>query len=163
MANELRTFVLVNNNKVLSPALITVREYATWMEKYFDEYTCHLELYLNSKKNGGIVSEWHPGTKIGRFFDMQGFKKPELKSWYLPADSKALPQLIKHGFVTANDSRSGLLRLYTVQQIELYIKTAIDNSFSISDKILPPIQITMKPDEANRLVKPNIKAKRKLF
>lgn len=163
MANELRTFVLVSNNKVLSPALITVREYATWMEKYFDEYTCHLELYLNSKKNGGTVSEWHPGTKIGRFFDMQDFKKDELTSWYLPTDSKALPQLIKHGFATANDSRSGLLRLYTLPQIELYIKTAIDNSFTLGNKVLPPIQITLTDDDVHKLVKPRIKAKRKLF
>lgn len=163
MANELRTFVLVSNNNVLSPALITVREYATWMEKYFDESICHLELYLNSKKNGGTVSEWHPGTKIGRFFDMQGFKKDELTSWYLPTDSKALPQLIKHGFATINDSRSGLLRLYTIPQIELYIKTAIDDSFNIANKILPPIQITLSQEDTEKLVKPKIKAKRKLF
>lgn len=163
MAKELRTFVLVSEGKILSPALVTVREYANWMEKYFDEYTCHLELYLNSKKNGGTVSEWHPGTKIGRFFDMQGFKNSNLQSWYIDSQSKGVRQLIKHGFATPNDSRSGLLRLYSVQQIELYIKTAIDQSFEIGTKIIEPVQITITKEDAEKLVKPRIAAKRKLF
>ena len=163
MAKELRTFVLVSEGKILSPTLVTIREYAGWMEKYFDKYTCQLELYIPAKKSGGTVSEWHPGTKIGRFFDMQEFKKSELQSWYLPNDCKGFKQLIKHGFVTGNDSKSGLLRMYTLSQLDLYIKKAIDDSFEISGKFLPPIQITITKEEAERLVKPRIAAKRKLF
>ena len=164
MAKELRTLVLVCENKIISPPLVTVREYASWMEKYFDTYTCHLELYLNSKKNGDTVSEWHPGTKIGKFFDMQNFKSnPDLISWFIPTDTKAMQQLIKHGFASANDSKNGLLRLYTVQQIELYIRTAIDNSFQLGNKIIDPKQITLATKEKERLVRPRIIVKRKLF
>lgn len=163
MAKELRTFVLVSEGKILSPTLVTIREYAGWMEKYFDKYTCALELYIPAKKNGGTVFEWHPGTKIGRFFDMQGIKKSELTSWYLPVDTKGMQQLIKHNFATAGDARNKLLRLYTVKQIDTYIKAVIDNSFEIGTKIIEPVQITISKEDAERLVKPRVPARKKLF
>ena len=35
----LSTFQLVNKDKVISPVLTTIREYGTWFERTFDEYT----------------------------------------------------------------------------------------------------------------------------
>lgn len=163
MANELRTFVFVSEGRVLSPPLTTIREYARWMENYFDNFTCQLELYLCSKKKGETVLEWHPGTKIGRFFDMQGFHQSDYISWYLPVDTKGMQQLIKHNFAQAGDARGKLLRLYTVRQIEVYIKTVIDHEFEIGTKILEPVQITLSKEDAQRLVKPKMQPKRKLF
>lgn len=163
MANELRTFVFVCEGKILSPPLVTIREYATWMEKYFDKFTCQLELYLPAKKSGGVVLEWHPGTKIGRFFDMQGFNAEGYVSWWLPTDTKGMEQLVKHGFAIKGDARSNLLRIYTIHQIELYLKSTIDSGFYLGDKIIQPVQITLTNNDVQRLVKPRLKNKRKLF
>ena len=141
---KLRTFVLVNQDKVISPPLISIREYGEWMEKTFDESICQLELYIPSNKGDGQKAlEWHPGTHIGNFFDSNKFFKPELSSWFISSKSKAFSQLLKHNFVTSQDCRSTKLRLYTVNQIELYIKSHIDSTFNTDNIYLEPKQITL--------------------
>ena len=68
--DKIQTFVLVHDNEVISPALVTIREYGRWFEETFDEYTSQMELYMKSVKKGGeSVLEWHPGTRIGKYFD----------------------------------------------------------------------------------------------
>lgn len=151
MAKELRTFVLVHKGKVISPPLVTIREYAAWMEKYFDEYTCHIELYLPAKKDGITVWEWHPGTKLGTFFD---HKCRNLKSWQIQNDTNIMGQLIRHGFATSTDCHTRKLRLYTVRQIEVYIKTVIDHSFELGTKIIDPIQITVTEADMQGVIQP---------
>ena len=161
---KIRTFVLVYEDKVISPQLVTVREYANWMEQTFDETICHMHLYLNSKKaNAQIVSEWHPGTKLGSFFDNQEFHKPELHSWYINSKSKAIQQLIKHKLAELKDCQGDKLRVYTVNQIELYIQSNVDNQFSIADKLIHPKQIVLSKNDMAALKRPTMKQKRKLF
>ena len=165
---KLRTFVLVYEDKVISPSLVTVREYANWMESVFDETICHMHLYLNSKKvNGQVVSEWHPGTRLGSFFDNQNFHKDTLQSWYLSNNSKAMQQLLKHNFAELKDCsvyhKQSMLRLYTVEQLELYIKTAIDRSFSLSNKIMDSKQIVLSKSDMTTLIRPMQTKKKMLF
>lgn len=165
---ELRTFVLVYEGKVISPLLVTVREYANWLESVFDSSICHQHLYLSARKSDGtFVFEWHPGTRLGTFFDNQPFYKPELQSWFIRSDGKAMSQLIQHKFAESRDSslyhKEQRLRVYTVEQIEVYIKTAIDNTFSLTDKILSPKQITLSKSDMDTLVRPVQSKKKRLF
>lgn len=161
---KIRTFVLVYEDKVISPQLVTVREYANWMEQTFNETICHMHLYLNSKKvNNQIVSEWHPGTKLGSFFDNQDFHKPELHSWFINSSSKAIQQLVKHKLAELQDCRGDKLRVYTVNQLELYIQSNIDDSFSIGDKLVNPKQVVLSKEDMLTLKRPVVKQKRKLF
>lgn len=154
---KLKTFVLVYEDKTISPELVTVREYADWMERTFDEIICHQHLYLNSKKiDGQVVSEWHPGTRIGNFFDHGQFFKSTLHNWYLPNDGKAMKQLVKHGLAELKDCstyfNSQRLRLYTVEQIQLYIKNNVDRNFQITT--LEPKQIVLSKNDNTNLIQP---------
>ena len=159
MANELRTFVLVQGGKVVSPLLVTVRDYAAWMESYYDKYICQLHLYL-VKKNG--VAEWHPETQIGLFFSpSKVFTNPNLYSWYIHKDSEAMQKLIKHNFAFKVDCRKSKLRVYNVHQIEYYIQNNIDNDFSIASKIMTPQQVVIKSMDGIDGIKPSLR--RKLF
>ena len=165
---KLRTFVLVYEDKTISPCLVSVREYASWMESVFDETICHMHLYLNSKKaDGQVVSEWHPGTRLGSFFDNQQFHRPTLQSWYLGSSDKAMKQLIKHKFAEMKDCSTyhgnSMLRLYTVDQIETYIKTAVDSSFNMADKFMSPKQIVLSASDMDILIKPTVIKKKTLF
>ena len=168
MTNALRTFVLVHDNKVISPMLVTVREYANWLENTFDSSISQMELYLYSKKGTEAVKEWHPGTKIGRFFDMQHFGKPELNNWYLTSESKGVAQLVKHNFAIIKDCRkvagANRLRLYTVAQIDVYVKTSIDRTFDIGCHLLDPIKIVLSEEDMSTILKPaKRETKKKLF
>lgn len=165
---KLRTFVLVYEDKTLSPPLVSVREYAKWLEVTFNETICHMHLYLNSKKaDGQIVSEWHPGTRLGSFYDNQSFHKPELQSYYLSSNDKGMQQLIKHTFAELKDCsiyhKKSMLRLYTVQQIELYVKTSIDKSFNIANDIMDPKQIVLSKSDMDTLIKPVVSKRKALF
>lgn len=161
---KLRTFVLVYEDKVISPMLTTVREYAGWMESTFDETICQIHLYLNSKKaTGQTVSEWHPGTRIGYFFDSHKFTKFESHSWFIPVTGKAMNQLEQHSLAEKKDKSNTTqsLRLYTVDQIQLYVTNEIDKDLKVD--ILEPQQIVLSKSDMRLLVKPNIPNKRKLF
>lgn len=162
---KLRTFVLVYEDKVISPMLTTVREYANWMESTFDETICQMHLYLNSKKaNGQIVSEWHPGTRIGYFFDRHKFNKPESYSWFIPIKYKAMKQLVQHKFAEVKDksNTSQNLRLYTVEQVRLYVANEIDKDLTV--EVLEPQQLVLSRADMTELEKPaQTTNKRKLF
>ncbi len=165
---KLRTFVLVYEDKVISPYLVTVREYANWLEQTFDETICHMHLYLNSKKaDGQVVSEWHPGTRLGSFFDNQTFYMPQFQSWYIGSSDKAIQQLVKHKFAELKDCsiyhKKSMLRVYTVDQIGLYVNTAIDRNFNIADKFIGPKQIVLSKSDMDTLIKPTQTKKKKLF
>lgn len=171
---KLRTFVLVYNNKTVSPPLVTIREYAKWMEGTFDETLCHMHLYLPSKKADGTTAfEWHPGTKIGGFFDTHQFKKAELKSWYVPMTGKAIDQLVQHNLADIKDRsiklkdnpyKFPMLRVYTVNQIEMYVRSNLDNDYYIPNAdIMSPKQVVLSKEEMEQLGKPVETKVKKLF
>lgn len=55
-----------------------------------------------------------------------------------------------------------MLRLYTVKQIELYIKSKIDSSFSIADYVGIPKQV--KVDKIEYIIQPKpSKTRKRLF
>lgn len=170
----LTTFQIVHKDKVISPALITIREYGTWFEKVFDEYTTQMELYMKSvKKTGESVLEWHPGTRIGNWFDKHEITTDNLRCWYILQDSTMMEKLKKHKLaelrdavpISVNDAEGRrMLRVYTPEQIQLYIRSNIDKKFDIRPYIGKSIQVKVKDSDLDKLIMSKVKSnKKKLF
>lgn len=165
----LESFVIVNKGRIISPILITVRSYGSWFEKTFDNYTTQMELYMKAKtKDGELVLEYHPGTKIGKYFDSNTFDSPQLRSWFIRQDSETMQKLVKYKLAeykdaaTSDQYRGRMLRVYTKDQIELYLRTLLNDSH-LELPLTTPKQI--KDAYLWGLVKPEIKPslRRKLF
>lgn len=144
----LKTFVLTHKGKVISPPLVTIRCYGEWMKEVFDEYTVKLELYMKTRDPGlnGRALEWHPGSRIGAWYDHNTFTNKDLECWYFDKECYASQRLIKLGLADRKDmvsSKTGF-RVYTVKQVELYIRSNIDKSFDISKYVEEPIQVAIK-------------------
>ena len=171
--NEIRTFVLVHDNKVMSPELITIREYGTWFEKTFDEYTAQMELYMKSVKAGGeTVLEWHPGTRIGKWFDSNKVSSENLKCWFILQESTMMDKLKKAGMaeyrdaipISVNDEEGRrMLRVYTAQQIEFYIRSQVYHNNSFRLDISVPVQIKIRDSDFDKLIMPKVEHKKRLF
>lgn len=171
----LRTFQLVNKGEVISPLLTTTREYGRWFEATFDEYTTAQEIYMKSKKAGKTVLESHPGTKIGKFFDdnKNVFRDADLACWYILQDSDMMQRLVKYQLAEIRDAvpisvhdekHRNMIRVFTTQQIETYIRTKIDSHFRIPKYIDVSKQVVVKDAEMHKLIRPVIrKQKASLF
>ena len=174
MQNPLNTFVFVYKEEVISSVLTTTREYGRWLEELFDSSICQLELYCKSKKKTGeSVLEMHPGTRIGEWFGKQSLSDNSLLSWYIYQESTMMDKLKKMKLaeyrdaipISVNDEQGRrMLRLYSIQQIELYIRSNIDKKFNISQLYTQPKQIKIRESDFNKMVIPQIKQqRRKLF
>ena len=162
--NNLDCFVLVLGGTVISPALTTTREYGAWFSAVFDNYTSAEQLYLKSKTaDGNVVLESHPGTKIGKFFDTHRFAKPELNCWYL--DPELVKQLISYKLADTADiityKGARVLRVYTIEQIMLYVQSTVDRQFQIGSMVLPSKKVQVsRPDQ---YIRPEVKKRKTLF
>ena len=169
----LNTFVLVNKDRVISPVLTTTREYGNWLERVFDSSICNMEIYMKSiKKSGERTLEKHPGTRIGEFFDKISVQDISYKSWYAMQDSAVMDRLVKLNFaerkdaipISANDIEGRrMIRLYTINQIDLYIKSRIDKSFKIDKYITVPKQVKISDSDMEQLIKPVVNKRKRLF
>lgn len=170
MKTKLSTLIFVQGDRVLSPPLVTVREYGKWLESTYDEYTCNYELYLKSNVAGEKVLEFHPGTRIGKYFDSTSFSTNKYDSWYVYQESQIMEKIVRLKFARYNDIASTLsgdkkglklLRLYSTDQIELYVRTKIDRNFQIGDKFLEPKKIVVRKCDLKDIIMPEIKRSRK--
>lgn len=175
MADDiLQSFVLVHKEKIISPPLITTRSYGSWFEKHYDNYTTQLELYMRSKtKSGDPVLEYHPGTKIGKWFDSNEFSSNDLHCWYIMQDSNIMYRIVKYKLAEQKDAvptaiagkkdKSRMLRVYTKSQIELYLKTLLNDKEPLPIGI--PKQIKITDLDLKDLIKPEFNGsnKKKLF
>ena len=172
--DNIDSFVLVNKDRIISPVLVTIRSYGSWFEKTFDKYTAQMELYMKAKtKDGETVLEYHPGTRIGKWFDSNNFSSPELYSWLILQDSNIMYKLVKYKLAEQKDAipisvndvdRRRMIRVYTKEQIELYIKTLMhDKNFELPINV--PKQIKVVDVDIEKIIKPETKqtVKRKLF
>lgn len=161
----IRTFVLVHNNRVISPPLTTTREYGRWFEEYFDEYTVSQELYMKSiKADGERVLESHPGTKIGTFFKNTRVSDTKLVSWLINKDNSVIAKIKKQGILENGDIWGDTLKVYTVNQLEFYIRSNIDKTFSIASEVTLPKQIKITDKDMSLLTYPQINQRnKKLF
>lgn len=169
----LNTFVLVNKDRVISPVLTTTREYGNWLEKVFDSSICNIELYMKSiKKSGERTLEKHPGTKIGKFFDDTPVQNEIYKSWFALQHSAVMDRLVKLKLaeykdaipISVNDTEGRrMIRLYTIEQVEMYIKSKIDNSFKIDKYITVPKQVKISDSDVAQLIRPAVNKRKRLF
>lgn len=169
-ANMLKTIVFVNGGRVISPPLVTVREYARWLETVYDEYTCNYELYIRANVKGVKVLEFHPGTRIGQYFDNTEFQNNKYISWYIYQDCVAMNKLNKMKLAEYRDiapilsgDKKGmrLLRLYSVDQIMLYIRTKIDRDFNINQFLTDPKKITLRNSDMRKVIIPRVQNNKK--
>jgi len=175
MSVYLNTFQLVNKDRVISPVLTTTREYGNWFEKVFDSSISNMELYMKSvKKDGERMLEKHPGTKIGVFFDKTEVHSDNLKSWFIEQDGAVMDRLVKLKFaeykdaipISVNDIQGRkMIRVYTVNQIDLYIRTKIDSNFNIDKYLTTCKQVKISDIDLQKVIKPGITGikKKKLF
>lgn len=174
MNNTLSTFVLVNKDRVISPVLTTTREYGNWLEEVFPKEICDMELYIRANKSSGEkVLEKHPGTKIGQFFDKIDTNSEQLKSWFILQDCETMNRLVKLKLaqrkdaipISVNDKlHRRMIRVYTINQIEMYVKSQIDNSFHIDKYLAVPKQVKISDRDVDMLIKPEVNvARKKLF
>lgn len=170
MKNTLTTFIFINNERAISPPLVTVREYARWLETVYDEYTCNYELYLKANIGDVKVLEFHPGTRIGQYFDNTTFKDSKYDSWYIYQDSTMMQKLNRLKLAEYKDVapiQSGekkglrLLRLYSIHQIDLYVRTKIDRTFNINNYIIPPKKIVLKKYDMKNIIIPQTRKVRR--
>lgn len=171
---QLDTFQLVSEDRVISPILTTTRKYGDWFEGTFDEYTSQMELYMKSKKKSGeSLLERHPGTRIGHWFDSSNINSDEYKSWYIMQDCPMFDRLVKLQLaqqqdavpISVNDKEHrNMIRVYTVKQLELYIRTVIDKNFDIEQYVGIPKQIKVRNVDLSKLIIPKVEHKqRRLF
>ena len=165
MKNKLSTFIFVKEDRAISPPLTTVREYARWLETVFDEYTCNYELYIRATVGDTKVLEFHPGTRIGQYFDNTEFNDNKYNSWYVYQESATMAKLNRFRFASYKDiapilsgERKGLklLRLYSVDQVELYIRTKIDKTFNISNYVVTPKKIVLRKKDLADIIIPQV-------
>ena len=169
----LDTFQLVHNDKVISPIMTTTRKYGDWFEDTFDNYTAQMELYMKSrKKSGESLLERHPGTRIGAWFDSTKVNSNEYKSWFIMQDSPMFDRLVKLRLAEQQDAvpisvkdkqHRNMIRVYTVKQIELYIRTVLDKNFSLSQYVGTPKQIKVRDVDFDKLIMPIEHKQNRLF
>lgn len=167
----LTTIAFVQNGNVISPPLTTSREYGRWLQTLYDEYTCQSELYIRKSCGDDIILECHPGTRIGHYFDTNTFLDTyKYTSWYVNENSTMMKKIYSMKLAEYKDipqvrskDKQGmrLLRLYSLDQIEIYIRTEIDRDFRISNKFLPPKKITLRKSDMNNIIIPEVKKSRK--
>lgn len=162
--DKLDCFVLVKAGEVISPMLTTTREYGAWFSSYFDSYTSGQELFCSAKtKDGNRVLESHPGTKIGKYFDTHSFRRSELSCWFIKTDNDLIPQLKWYGLADIADcttnSYGRVLRVYTVQQIELYLQETVDRDFRLGNILLPAKKVQV--NDPDSYIKPEHNTKKK--
>lgn len=170
MNDKLTTFVFTSGDRAVSPPLVTVREYARWLESAFDEYTCNYELYLRATVGDMKVLEFHPGTRIGQYFDTTHFNSDKYNSWYIYQESTMMAKLVKMKLASYKDiapilsgHRKGLklLRLYSIDQVELYVRTKIDRCFNINNFLISSKKISVRKSDFKNMIMPEVKTEKK--
>lgn len=164
-SEKLDSFVIVQGGTIISPTLTTTRQYGIWLQNVFGQDIAAQELFLKVKRGDISLLESHPGTRIGNYFDSNEFSKYELKCWYIANDSDVMEKLVMRGLAERGDcckfQGKQMLRLYTVDQIQLYIQTKIDRSFNFGDLLREPKQIVTT--ELSKIIQPERKKRKGLF
>lgn len=167
---KLQTFQLVVGNKPISDWLITTREYGRFMRKFYDERVCSYELFKQESKKGEPLMVYHPGSKIGKFFDNQCVTQQKYMSTFFKQGCSVLDKLYDMELANPNDfnyisvngsSREKLLRAYTPDAIELYIRTCIDRDFTINPVLMKPKQIKVLRGSLDKIIFPQCDKSRK--
>lgn len=170
----LSTFVFIDNGKIISEPLTSIREYGKWLQDYYGKDIASLELFSRHLEDGESVLEYHPGSKIGKWFDKRQFHEPQFQSWFINKDTVAAKKLVDGKFIEwkdfipislSDEQGRKLCRLYSLAQIELYVRSNIDRSFRFSDlNVRRAVQIKIPKQDLDNINMPRYTTgKKRLF
>lgn len=148
---KIQPFVLVQNRKVISEWLIPTSEIGRVARHWFDEATVIQEFTKKESKDGVGTRVSHPCSKIGQYFKKNRYTAKKYQSAFFMQNSIVVYRLKDLQLIDSKDikriKRRGsqvvelLLRCYTPEQVEVYVQSEIDRSFTMKDRMLPPIEI----------------------
>ena len=129
---KLRTFSVRNKNGNVTDKLVTSSEFGRWMMSYFSPNVYQELLFTNDKEG----PTYHPGNKIGTWFNKQGngFISKKHYSIYIPTDTETYTRLKEKGIVHAKDISTNckaagnkkVVRCFTLEQIQLFLDSFVD-------------------------------------
>lgn len=139
--NRLKAFRVRYCGRELTPVLVTARSFGEWCQEVFSEQVCRKYLYVASKKKG---SEYHPGTRIGNYFDNNEFNDSVYNSLYLPKSCEVFKYLIGNKLAEYGDvcryrkeeKFKDCIRCFTVPQIRLFVQEMIKDTGLDSEDLI---------------------------
>lgn len=129
---KLRTFSVRNKNGRVTDKLVTSSEFGRWMMSYFSPNVYQELLFTNDKEG----PTYHPGNKIGTWFNKQGnsFISKKYYSIYIPTDTETYARLKEKGIVQSKDISTNckaagnkkVVRCFTLDQIQLFLDSFVN-------------------------------------
>ena len=129
---KLKTFTISKGNKKVTDRLVTSSEFGRWMMAYFSPNVYQELLFVNGKEG----PTYHPGTKLGIWFDKQGnrFISEKHYSIYIPTDTETYARLKEKGIVQPKDTSTNckvagnkkVVRCFTLEQIQLFLDSFVN-------------------------------------
>lgn len=133
---KLKTFEVYNKDGNITQKLTTARELGRFLQNVYTPEVITPLLYVNSSKQG---AEYHPGTRIGIFFDTNTFNRKDLHSVYIPVGSETYKQLVSTNLAEKRDistisnkcGKTKCIRCFTLEQIQLFIDTFLSSEHPV--------------------------------
>ena len=129
---KLKTFTISKGNKKVTDRLVTSSEFGRWMMAYFSPNVYQELLFVNGKEG----PTYHPGTKIGIWFDKQrnSLIPKNHYSIYIPTDTETYARLKEKGIVQPKDTPTNckiagnkkVVRCFTLEQIQLFLDSFVN-------------------------------------
>lgn len=129
---KLKTFTISKGNKKVTDKLVTSSEFGRWMMAYFSPNVYQELLFTNDKEG----PTYHPGNKIGTWFNKQGNSLLSQKyySIYIPTDTETYARLKERGIVQPKDTSTNckvagnkkVVRCFTLEQIQLFLDSFVN-------------------------------------
>lgn len=154
---KLKTFTISRRNMKVTDRLVTSSEFGRWMMACFSP-NVYQELLFTNDKDGPT---YHPGNKIGTWFNKQGnsFTSEKYYSIYIPTDTETYVRLKEKGIVRPKDTSTNckiagnkkVVRCFTLEQIQLFLDSFVnlntDNIIKVKEHLSKNINISITYDD----------------
>lgn len=154
---KLKTFTISKRNMKVTDRLVTSSEFGRWMMVCFSP-NVYQELLFTNDKDGPT---YHPGNKIGTWFNQQGnsFTSEKYYSIYIPTDTETYVRLKEKGIVRPKDTSTNckiagnkkVVRCFTLEQIQLFLDSFVnfnaDNIIKVKEHLSKNINISTTYDD----------------
>lgn len=154
---KLKTFTISRRNMKVTDRLVTSSEFGRWMMACFSP-NVYQELLFTNDKDGPT---YHPGNKIGTWFNKQGnsFTSEKYYSIYIPTDTETYVRLKEKGIVRPKDTSTNckiagnkkVVRCFTLEQIQLFLDSFVnfnaDNIIKVKEHLSKNINISTTYDD----------------
>lgn len=154
---KLKTFTISKRNMKVTDRLVTSSEFGRWMMACFSPNVYQELLFTNDKDD----PTYHPGNKIGTWFNKQGssFTSKKYYSIYIPTDTETYVRLKEKGIVRPKDTSTNckvagdkkVVRCFTLEQIQLFLDSFVnfnaDNIIKVKEHLSKNINISTTYDD----------------